>query len=418
MDQKTKGAWIIHHGRKVAGADIGAANYPTIDISAKAGGLLARMAASEEAIISAELVQTLAKVGGLSTKTDLPACIALLKQQKVIDVSASGEVAVIGITASSALDHTSGLFDANAPEPLENAAIALGELVSTAPVDQKLAAERIGDEFKIASPEVADFLAQSVQLGFIEADNDGDNPLLFNGNLFRRDTVSKTKRVLDSLDSTERSAFLEFENQLTSSGALSITEATRILGAPLLSKLRAAAVFDENIVSNEAGDHSFITSPGAFHKFTNPMVDDTFDHAKALVAALSYGIHSSRATRGRIWGVDLLLRKLLRGEEVGPAPAIGKDYRALELERVVEIRQDYGRFFLRLLKRQVGEIALQVLKHGNATASALDHMPSAQVAKYTGPDKARAMFRKRKDVQPTNAQMRSLLSSVRSGGGL
>lgn len=418
MDHKTKGAWIIHHGRKISGTDLGAASYPTIDIAAKSGSLLARMAASDGTTLSKEMVQTLAKAGGLSTKTDLPACLSLLQDQKVIDVSASGGVAVIGITASSALDHTTSLFEQNGPEQLEQAALALGELVSQAPIDKKTASEKISDEFKIATPDVADFLSQSAQLGFIESDDDGANPLLFNGNLFRRDTVGKTKRVLDSLTGAEQAAFVEFENRLKSSGALSITEATRIFGDPLLSKLRAAAVFDENIVSNEAGDHSFITSPGAFHKFANPMVDDTFDHAKALVAALSYGIYSSTATRGQIWGVDLLLRKLLRGYEVGPAPAIGKDYRALELERVVEIRQESGKFYLKLLKTQVGEIALQVLQHGNAAASALDHMPSAQVTGYTGPDKARSMFRKRKDVQPTKAQMRSLLSSVRSGGGL
>lgn len=418
MDQKTKGAWIIHHGRKISGTDLGAASYPTIDIAAKSGGLLARMAASDETTLSKEMVQTLAKAGGLSTKTDLPACLSLLRDQKVIDVSDSGSVAVIGITASSALDHTTSLFEQNGPEQLEQAAIALGELVSQAPIDRKTASERIGDEFKISRLDVADFLSQSTQLGFIESDDDDANPLLFNGNLFRRDTVGKTKRVLDSLTGAEQIVFVDFEKRLKSSGAISIAEATRILGELLLSKLRAAAVFDENIVSNEAGDHSFITSPGAFHKFANPMVDDTFDHAKALVAALSYGIHSSTTMRGQIWGVDLLLRKLLRGQEVGPAPAIGKDYRALELERVVEIRQEGTRFFLTLLKKQVGEIALQVLQHGNAAASALDHMPSAQVTGYTGPDKARSMFRKRKDIQPTKAQMRSLLSSMRSGGGL
>ena len=56
--------------------------------------------------------------------------------------------------------------------------------------------------------------------------------------------------------------------------------------APLLSKLQAAAVFDINVVSNEAGEHAFMTSPGAFHKFTSPLIDDAFDHAKALVSAL------------------------------------------------------------------------------------------------------------------------------------
>ena len=216
----------------------------------------------------------------------------------------------------------------------------------------------------------------------------------------------------------EQAAFSQFEAALESGGALKISEADRMLGTPLLSKLRAAGVFDENIVSNEKGDHSFITSPGAFHKFSNPMVDDAFDHAKALVAALSYGMHVSSTQRGQIWGVDVLLKKLLRGESVGPAPAIGKDYRALELERVISITPVGSRYSMQLLKREVGEIALQVLQHGSAAAAAVGGIPGAQVSGYTGPEKARANFRKRKDIQPSKTQMRGLLSSVRSGGGL
>jgi len=133
--------------------------------------------------------------------------------------------------------------------------------------------------------------------------------LLFNGNLFRRDTAAKTKKVLDSLSADEQAKVAIFEQDLRSSGALALSTADGMLGAELLSKLRAAAVFDVNIVSNEAGDHALITLPGAFHKFTSPLIDDAFDHAKALVAALKYGMSQSSSTRGRIWGILDLLRK-------------------------------------------------------------------------------------------------------------
>lgn len=419
MDNTTRGAWVIHHGKKIAGVSNASANYSAIDIAAKSGSLLARMAGSKQLQLSKELVATLAKAGGLSPRTDLPACLEQLEAIKVIDRTANGGVAVIGVTASSALDHTSSLFEANEPEPYETASLGLGELVSHSPIDKNTVSEKIGDEHKLSTTQVTDFLYQATVLGFVDTDGDGDNPLLFNGNLFRRDSVAKTKRVLDGLQSVEQRAFSDFATKLNATGALRLSEAERILGAPLLSKLRAAGVFDENIVSNEAGDHSFITLPGAFHKFSNPLVDDAFDHAKALVAALSYGMHVSSTTRGQIWGVNLLLTKLLRGESVGPATAIGKDYRALELERVVKIQQIGPRYTMLLLKREVGEIALQVLQTGSATAAAVtSEIPGAQVTGYTGPEKARAEFRKRKELQPTKGQMHGLLSSVRSGRGL
>lgn len=419
MDKKTQGAWVIHHGKKIAGTSNASANYSVIDLAAKAGSLLARMAGSRQLELNKELVTSLAKAGGLSPKIDLPACLSQLEAQQVIEKTSNGGVAVIGITASSALDHTATLFEENDPEPFENAAIGLGELVSRSPVELSLAEEKIGDEYKLSSEQMGGFLDQATSLGFIESDGDGSNPLLFNGNLFRRETISKTKRVLDGLQTNEQAAFSDFEGRLKSVGAIRLSEAESILGIPLLAKLRAAGVFDENIVSNEAGDHSFITLPGAFHKFSSPMIDDAFDHAKALVSALSYGMHVSSTARGQIWGVDLLLKKLLREEAVGPAPAIGKDYRALELERVIQITQVGTKYSMRLLKRQVGEIALQVLQTGSASAAAVTGaIPGAQVTGYTGPEKARTQFRKRKDLQPSKAQMRGLLSSVRSGGGL
>lgn len=99
-------------------------------------------------------------------------------------------------------------------------------------------------------------------------------------------------------------------------------------------------------------------------------------------------------------------------------PAIGKDYRALELERVVRIiAGNYG-FSMQLLKREVGEIALQVLQNGSANNTVLENVPSAQVTAYIGPEAARTRFKKKKSIQPSSSQMRTLLSSVRSGGGL
>lgn len=204
MDKKTQGAWIIHHGKKISGTNNGAANYPAIDIAAKSGALLARMAGSRQSELNSDLVVTLAKAGGLSPKTDLPACLAQLVSQKVIDQTASGAVSIIGITASSALDHTSALFEMNDPEPFEAAAIGLGELVSQSPVGRKLAGEKIGDDYRLSAADVGDFLGQATALGFIESDEDGDDPLLFNGNLFRRDSIAKTKKVLDSLSSVEQ----------------------------------------------------------------------------------------------------------------------------------------------------------------------------------------------------------------------
>jgi hypothetical protein len=419
VDKQTKGAWVIHHGRKVAVDQRGASEYSAIDLAAKTAALLGRLAESNEATLSREQVVAAAKIGGLNPKTELASCLSQLQGRRVIDLAENGSLSVVGVTGRTALAHASDLFDDNDPQPFEIAAIGLAEIASSAPVGIKSASEFISDTYKLTKNDTSDFLGQAYSIGFVDAEGEGDDRLLFNGNLFRRDTAAKTRKVLDSLSPAEQTSLREFEQLLHANGAIIATRATKMLGALLFSKLHAAAVFDVNVVSNEAGEHSFITAPGAFHKFASPMIDDAFDHAKALVSALTYGMSQSSRVRGRIWGVDLLLGKLLRGEEVGPAPAIGNDYRALEFERVVKITHSgNGYFKMRLLKMEVGHIALQVLKGGNAAAAALEMLPSAGMSGYTPPEASRSEFRKKKQAANSKLQMRTLLSAVRGGGGL
>lgn len=417
MDKQTAGAWVVHHGRKVAADLRGAAEFSAIDLAAKTAGLLARFGESDETTLSAQQVTAAAKVGNLNPKTELGACLDHLQKRRLIDRSASGAISVLGITGGSALIHAADLFEDNDPQLTERAALSLAEISSQAPVTAAGAIEFIGDTHKLTTADAADFVQQASQIGFIDTEGEGADRLFFNGNLFRRDTAMKTMRVLSSLSSSEQSKLTEFDSKLKDNGALIASEANSILGDTLFSKAKAAALYDMNIVSNEEGDHVFITTPGAFHKFSNPLTEDAFDHAKALVAALTYGMSLSSHARGRIWGIDLLLGKLIRGGTVGPAPAIGNDYRALEIDRVVKTESIGSGFTMRLLKREVGIIALEVLKGRNAAASALETLPSAGMRSYTPPEVARIGMRKTQSPA-SKAQTRSLLSAVRGGGSL
>lgn len=417
MEKQTIGAWVVHHGRKVAADMRGAAEFSAIDLAAKSAGLLARLGESDQATLNNAQVIAAAKIGNLNPKTELGACLDHLQKRKLIDRSSSGDVSVLGVTGSSALTHAADLFEDNEPQATERAAITLAEISSQAPVSTFGAIEYIGDTHKLTNSDATDFVQQAAQIGFVDAEGEGSDRLLFNGNLFRRDTASKAKKVLDSLSSAEQAKIAEFDAKLKARGAITASSATKTLGEPLFAKVRAAALYDMNIVSNEAGDHVFITSPGSFHKFSNPLTEDAFDHAKALVAALTYGMTHSSTARGQIWGIDLLLGKLIRGGTVGPATAIGNDYRALELERVVQTEPAGYGFKMRLLKREVGVIALEVLKGRNAAAAALETLPSAGMRSYTAPEVARVGLRKGQSPA-SRAQTRSLLSAVRGGGGL
>jgi hypothetical protein len=256
VDKQTKGAWVIHHGRKIAGHQRGAAEYSATDVAAKAASLLVRLAESKQADLTKQTVTAMAKVGGLNPKTELAACLDQLQRRRLIDVAVDGSVSAIGVTGRTALGHASDLFDDNDPQSFEQAAIGLADLASAAPVGIKPAAEFISDTFKLTNADTSDFLFQAYGIGFVDAEGEGDDRLLFNGNLFRRNTAAKVKRILDSLNPAE-SEPTRIRTASSGEGRGDSNPREEDAWAALWSKLRGAAVFDNNVVSNEAGIRHF-----------------------------------------------------------------------------------------------------------------------------------------------------------------
>ena len=143
------------------------------------------------------------------------------------------------------------------------------------------------------------------------------------------------------------------------------------------------------------------------------MIDDSFDMAKALVAALTYGIQERQSSKGRIQSARALLNRLISGHSVGPATAIGQDYRVLEQNRVVQIFPENRLFSMRLLKKDIGELALQVLTTGNANDTSII-LPNAPMSAYIGPEDSR--FSTRKKQSPTSKRgTYEILNAIRGG---
>lgn len=414
--KETTGAWVIHHGRKVALDTSGAAEFPVIDEAAKAANLLAKLGETNQVILKMEEVKAVAVASGLNPRHELSGLLAVLERKRLVEQS-DEEVAVLGITTRGALRHAADLFEEAEPSPYERASIDLAELVSQAPIRRTEVEELIGDRHFLPRAHAKDFLDRSEQIGFVDMEGDGKDRLLFNGNLFRRDTVSKTLKVLTSLSNGDQRLMREVDELLARRGCVEFTEVEQVLAAPLFEKVRAAGLYDLNVVANDAGEHVYVTSPGAFHKFVDPLVDDCFDMAKALVSALAYGMTKRSPYVGRIFMLDALLGKLIRGSEIGPATAIGEDYRVLEVNRVVKLRRDPqhpNRFRMRLLKREVGELALQVLTTGDASAQSLKTLPAAPMTGYLGPEDMRVRTRK-KQSRPSRKSTHDVLEAVRGG---
>lgn len=421
LDARTRGAWVVHHGQKAAGALNAAAEFPALDTAGKAASLLSQLAATDQVAISASKINALAKAAGLNPKLELPALLGILEQERLIDRTKSGAVSVLGLTTSATVQHAATIFATQEPTREELAAIAIAEISSNAPLPHATAAEFISDEFKLTRPASNDFIIRSEAIGFIDAEGAGDDKLIFNGNIFRRDSLNKTQRVLSSLTQADIQKVANLDDRLNKNGCVSVVKVEEILGKALFEKLRAAGMYDINHVANPSGEHGFVTRPAAFHKFNDPLVDDAFDLAKALVAALTYGMTQSTAGRGRIDFIAALLKKLIAGSSIGPATAIGEDYRVLETKGVLAVRSASPRpgYFMRLKKKDVGEMALRVLTTGEtASSNSLDQPFPGSMTGYQAPEATRWRFRQKEQSTPSKRLTQDVLQALRTQGSI
>lgn len=414
MDKKTKGAWILHHAQKLQTTT--SQDFDAIAFAGKCGTLLSAISASSQTQLPQSQVDALAKANNISPRAEVPAILTELERQRLID-RGSGTIEVLGLTTSTVLEYTSTVFDEADHENYEDAVIEVSDTASEIPLTDAVAKARMSDEFKMTSNRAEDVIVLATNIGFFDAEEISDRErLLFNGNLFKRDEAKKINAVIASLKPNEAAQLREINERLYKAGCLPLKVATDVLGELLFGKLHSIGLFDVSVVGNESGKNWFVTRPAAFSKFTNSIADDALDLAKALVASLTYGMTVSSFYRGRIQMIDALMSKLINGGTVGPATAIGSDYQALELKGVVKVTPSTGGMFtMRLMKPEVGRLALAVIQDGDITAESIVHIPGARVTEYVNPERTREI-RRRESAPAVKVSARNLLNEIRTGG--
>ncbi|EOX3299089.1 hypothetical protein BFX35_01870 [Vibrio cholerae] len=419
MDKKVQGSWLIHHTNKLQNVT-NQGDYQNTFVAGKAGILLSAISESGQSVITNERLHVLANASNINAAFELPKLLDILKEQELIDV-ASNSVGVLGVTTISALQHTANIFESLEPKNIELSAIELAEIASNKPISSKEVSEALSDTYKLAANDVKQLFYDSEKIGFVDVEPiTKSESLIFNGNLFRRDSAIKTKAVLDSLSTQEQSALLELTEILKKKACLPYADAVKMLGDNLFRKVSSIGFFDINVVSNSQEEVGYLTLPSAFSKYSSSMVDDAFDLAKAFVASLTYGMTKSSYARGQISMIDRLLGALIEGREVGPVSAIGQDYKILELKGVVAIRHGSkgGRSgpLMRLLKKEVGELALLAIRQGDVSEQSIQSLPGAAITKFRGPEANREIIR-REQIQKSPFETNDMISALRTGGG-
>lgn len=415
MEKRSKGAWLVSHAKKLFDFQ-GTQDFEDIELAGKCGIFLAHLAASnEQTDLNKDKVEAIAKISNVK-KWEIETIKEKLADAKLIETAGNGSISVLGVTTSAVLNHTSDLFTSSNPSSFQQAALDLSDNVSEIPKDGKVLTEFVSDTYKLSATETNELFRQSEEFGFVDFEPLEKTKFYFNGNLFRRSDVAKANAVLNSLSSEDLRRIKELDSVLAKNGCIEKTQAVKLLGDQLMAKLMAIGMYDFNEVSNSQESKVFVTKPGAFAKYGNPFEEDALDLAKAFVAALTYGMTYSEYSRGKITMLKRLMQYLIDGREVGPATAIGEDYRILELKRVIKLRHEprTTMFYMSLLKKDVGELAMQVLEFGDTTTQTVTSaITSGAVTNYAGPEQNRLISRKAQTPQ-SKKQVADLIRTFRS----
>ena len=90
MDPKTKGAWLLHHAKKLQATTN--QDFDNIAFAGKTGTLLSAISAEKENFITQTRLYALARASQISPKTELPTIIEELKRQRLVSHCDNGIV--------------------------------------------------------------------------------------------------------------------------------------------------------------------------------------------------------------------------------------------------------------------------------------------------------------------------------------
>lgn len=422
MDKKTKGAWLLAQSKCLDGVTgPGAARLENISHAGRVGrlyNLLRRNVADDpNPTVDKQTVEQICQLNGID-KATREVGLNALSQAGRIDIARSGAVSVLGATTTAVLELTADFFAEQRPSNAEEAVLEVSEKVAERPVLRAEANEFVSDMFRLTADSASSLIDLCKSTAIIDEESSGGRTILFNSNTFRDGQyASKASRVLDALTATDRAQLTEVQEKMRRNGALHDEDVKKMLGGDLYNRLISVGLFDRMEVSNTTEAVGYVTSPNDFQKFGRPFEDDPIDDAKALLASLTYGQTRSFYERGAIRMPDALLLALIAGREIGKSgvPAIGEDYRELERRQVVKVtKRGPGRYTMKLLKKDVGELALTIVR-GGAAAQEVVLLEGAAATNFKGPHDVRHDVRRKNSVGDKKF-VTEALDRLRTGG--
>ncbi|MCU4716026.1 hypothetical protein OCE25_27640 [Bacillus cereus] len=428
MDELTKGTWIVNtvkHLGEIKQNTSELAFFEATEQAGKAGAFLGRLVADKQEIINSKSAKVFARQSSISPG-ELVTYLSYLKKEGKVDFSVdemgrAKEIEVYCFSGKEALETVSSLYDKLGPEEEERASL-LG-------LQETFVLPRYPDELKEVltqkgiGEECADTTIKLQEtFGLVRASGNGEETVLYNEYSFNGDP-HRVLKALSGLKDSERDMAQEVQKLVTENQGFLLESIPKHIKPEIVQMMEGIGLLDGVTVQSQFGSATFFTTPQIRGQGVGnfSLSEDVFHKAKVLLSCLRYGQTKSISGRGRISTLDKMLNiinKLLRGQWVGPATAIGQDYALLEIDGVIQTRpsQPYG-FEMKLRQQEVGEIVRQMITYNKVSLEAeenigdlLKYQPTGCIIPETRKNQILA-----KSTAPVESMRNKLLLNLRRG---
>jgi len=429
MDKLTKGTWIVNtikHLSEIKQNTTELTYYEATEQAGKAGAFLGRLIADKQEIVPYEKARIFARQSSI-TSGELITYLNYLRQAEKIDfivddMGKPKEIEVYCFSGKEALETVSTIYDKLEPQEEEQASL-LG-------LNHTFELPRVPDELKeyltqngISEECAVTTIELQQTFGLVKTSGEGSDQVLYNEYSFNGDP-QRVVKALSALDNEERDMVMEVLRLVSETPGFLIEDIPSTIKPHIVEMMEGVGLLDGITVQSSIGSATFLTTPqlrgqgvGSFS-----LSEDVFHKAKILLSCLRFGQTKSSFGRGRISTLEKMLNivnKLLRGEWVGPATAIGEDYALLEMDGVIQTSpaEPYG-FYMKLRQREVGELVRQMITYNKVALEAesnigdlLKEQPSSCVIPETRKSQIIA-----KSTAPVEALRNKMLTTLRTGG--
>lgn len=430
MDNVTKGTWIVNtvkHLAEIKQNTSELAFFEATEQSGKAGAFLGRLVADKQEIINIASAKVFARQSSISPG-ELTTYLEYLKKEEKVDfitdqMGRPKEIEVYCFSGKEALETVSSLYEKLEPQEEESASLlSLNETFNLPcypnELMEYLTSQGIGEECATTTINLQE------NFGLVKLSGNGAEKVLYNEYSFNGDP-QKTVKALTALDKDDREMVEEVQKLIGESQGYLNENLPSHIKPEIIKMMEGVGLLDGVTVSSTIGTATFFTTPHlkgqGLGNFS--LSEDVFHKAKVLLSCLRFGQTKSSWGRGRISTKEKMLNiinKLLRGEWVGPATAIGQDYALLEIDGVIQTRpaSTYG-YEMKLRQREVGLLVHQMITNNKVIPEAednigdmLNYQPTECIIPETRKNAILA-----KSTAPIESMRNKLLLTLRTGGG-